>query len=167
MPTDPAPSWRIRFFEGVLRHGGAIVSASFLFAAAGLLAAASLQRDLFPDLALPSVQVLIQSPGRDADELEIVIAHQVEQALLGLPDGRRVVSTVQPGVVQVVVAFEPSADPFRSRLQVAERLASVSGAFPDGTEAPLLTSAAGRLQEIQELVLEGPAVDPMKLRDAA
>jgi cobalt-zinc-cadmium resistance protein CzcA len=50
---------------------------------------------------------------------------------------------------------------------VAEKIASVSGDFPAGTQPPLLTSAAGRLQEIQELVLEGPAHDPMRLRDVA
>jgi multidrug efflux pump subunit AcrB len=169
MPTDtPAPPRRsVRAFEGVLGRGGVVLTGAVLLAAAGLLATAALQRDLFPDLALPSVQVLIQSPGRDAHELELAVARQAEQALQGLPDVRRVVSTVQPGVVQVVVAFEPGVDPFRSRLQVAERIASASGSFPDGTEPPLLTSAAGRLQEIQELVLEGPSVDPMKLRDTA
>jgi cobalt-zinc-cadmium resistance protein CzcA len=157
----------MRLFEGVLRHSGAVLVASALLAATGLLAALNLKRDLFPDLALPSVQVLIQSPGLDVNELEIAVAQATEQALQGLPEVRRVVSTVQPGVVQVVVAFEPSADPFRSRLQVAERVASVQGSFPEGTEPPVLTSAAGRLQEIQELVLEGPSIDPMRLRDTA
>jgi cobalt-zinc-cadmium resistance protein CzcA len=156
-----------RFFAAILERGDAVVLASALLAAGGLLAAVNLKRDLFPDLALPSVQVLIQSAGRDADELEIAVAQPTERALQGLPDVRRVVSMVQPGVVQVVVAFEPGVDAFRSRLQVAERLASVSGDFPRGTDAPLLTSAAGRLQEIQELVLEGPSIDPMRLRDTA
>jgi cobalt-zinc-cadmium resistance protein CzcA len=140
---------------------------SFVLGAAGLLAFLNLRRDLFPDLALPAVQVLIQSAGRDATELELAIAQPLEQALQGLPNVRRVVTTVQPGVVQVVVAFETQADPFRSRLLVAEKIGSVTPDFPQGTSTPLLTSAAGRLQEIQELVLEGPAVDPMKLRDAA
>ena len=170
MPTEPADviaPRSVRFFEAVLRHGAAVLGVSLLLGAAGLLASGALKRDLFPDLALPSVQVLLQSPGRDADELEIAIAQTTEQAIQGLPDVRRVVSTVQPGIVQVVVAFEPGVDPFRSRLQVAERIASVSGRFPAGTEPALLTSAAGRLQEIQELVLEGPAVDPMELRDTA
>ena len=156
-----------QFFEGVLRHGKAVMGLAALLAAAGALALFALPRDLFPDLALPSVQVLIQSPGRDAAELEVGIGQRVEQALQGVPDVRRVVTTLQPGVVQVVVAFEPGADAFRTRLLVAEKIASVSGEFPEGTSAPLLTSAAGRLQEIQELVLEGPAIDPMKLRDTA
>src|SRR6187401_1340646 len=106
MPTEADAARSTRFFEAVLRHGTAIVGASLLLAVGGVLAAANLQRDLFPDLALPSVQVLIQSPGRDADELEIAVAQRTEQALQGLPQVRRVVSTVQPGVVQVVVAFE-------------------------------------------------------------
>jgi cobalt-zinc-cadmium resistance protein CzcA len=157
----------VLFFAGVLRHGKAVMGLSALLGAAGALAFFALPRDLFPDLALPSVQVLIQSPGRDAAELELGIGQRVEQALQGVPDVRRVVTTLQPGVVQVVVAFEPGADPFRTRLLVAEKIAGVAGDFPPGTAAPLLTSAAGRLQEIQELVLEGPAIDPMKLRDTA
>jgi len=156
-----------RTFEWVLGRGRAVLALSLVLGAAGLLAFLNLRRDLFPDLALPAVQVLIQSAGRDATELELAIAQPLEQALQGLPNVRRVVTTVQPGVVQVVVAFETRADPFRSRLLVAEKIASVAPEFPQGTSTPLLTSAAGRLQEIQELVLEGPAVDPMKLRDAA
>ena len=130
MPTEHEPSRGHRFFEAVLQRGGAVILLSLLLAAGGLLAALNLKRDLFPDLALPSVQVLIQSAGRDADELETAIALPTEQALQGLPEVRRVVSTIQPGIVQVVVAFEPGADAFRSRLQVAERIASVSGSFP-------------------------------------
>lgn len=176
MPTDSPPAESqdherhhrsVRFFTGVLRHGRAVLGLAALLGAAGAVAFLALPRDLFPDLALPSVQVLIQSPGRDAAELELGIGQRVEQALQGVPDVRRVVTTLQPGVVQVVVAFEPGVDPFLTRLLVAEKIAGVVGEFPPGTAAPLLTSAAGRLQEIQELVLEGPAIDPMKLRDTA
>jgi cobalt-zinc-cadmium resistance protein CzcA len=134
---------------------------------AGALTFAALHRDLFPDLSLPTVQLLIQSPGRAASELELTIAQPVEQALSGLPGVQRVSSVLQAGVVQVIVAFETGADPWRSRQLIAEKLAGVVGAFPAGTSPPLATSAAGRLQEIQELVLEGPSVDPLLLRDHA
>jgi cobalt-zinc-cadmium resistance protein CzcA len=169
MPIESgAPTPRLqRVFEWVLGRGRVVLAFSLLLAAAGSLAFLGLRRDLFPDLALPAVQVLIQSAGRDATELELAIAQPLEQAFQGLPHVRRVVTTIQPGVLQVVVAFETHADPFRSRLMVAEKIASLAQEFPEGTSAPLLTSAAGRLLEIQELVLEGPAVDPMKLRDAA
>jgi cobalt-zinc-cadmium resistance protein CzcA len=132
---------------------------------AGLASFATLKRDLFPDLTLPSLNLLIQSPGRAATELELTVAQPVEQAIGGLPGVKRVVSTVQAEVVQVVVSFEGDTDPWRARQLVAERLAGIIGNFPEGTRAPLVSSAAGRLQEIMEIVLEGPTTDPMKLRD--
>lgn len=156
-----------RWFEGVLAKRGLVLSLAAAWAIAGTAAFVVLPRDLFPNLVLPSVQLLIQSPGRAAAELELSVAQPVEQALAGLPGARRVTTTVQSGVVQVVVAFDSGADPWRARQLVAEKLALVVGDFPAGTTAPLMTSAAGRLQEIQELVLEGPTIDPMRLRDQA
>lgn len=166
MPTDGHRAGR-RWFEGVLRRRGLVLGGALALGLGGLAAFLALPRDLFPDLALPTVQILLQSPGREATELETAVALPVEQAVLGLPGVRRVTTAVQPGVVQVVVSFEAGTRPFESRVLVAERLAQLAGTLPEGTGAPLLTSAAGRLQEIQELVLEGPSFDSMELRDVA
>jgi cobalt-zinc-cadmium resistance protein CzcA len=149
----------------MLPRKGWVFALAIVWGVAGLASFASLKRDLFPDLTLPSLNLLIQSPGRAATELELTVAQPVEQAIGGLPGVRRVVSTVQAEVVQVVVSFEGDTDPWRARQLVAERLAGIIGNFPEGTRAPLVSSAAGRLQEIMEIVLEGPTTDPMKLRD--
>jgi cobalt-zinc-cadmium resistance protein CzcA len=161
------PSRFYRWFAAVLPRRGWVIGLSTLFGVCGALVYGALPRDLFPDLTLPTLQLLIQSPGRSATEIELAVAQPVEQAMLGLPGVRRVTSTLQPGVAQIIVAFEGDADPWRSRQLVGERLAALVGEFPEGTGAPIVTSAAGRLQEIQELVLEGPAIDPMVLRDHA
>lgn len=155
------------WFEGVLARGGTVLAMAALWVLAGAWFFSLLPRDLFPNLVLPTIQLLIQGPGRGAAELELAVAQPVEQALAGLPGVRRTTSTVQSGIVQVVVAFDSGSDPWRSRQLVAEKLAQVVGDFPEGTTPPLMTSAAGRLQEIQELVLEGPTIDPMRLRDHA
>ena len=172
MPDDPykvyVPQHRTlirRWFDWMLPRKGWVFALALVWGVAGLASFATLKRDLFPDLTLPSLNLLIQSPGRAATELELTVAQPVEQAIGGLPGVKRVVSTVQAEVVQVVVSFEGDTDPWRARQLVAERLAGVLGNFPEGTRAPLVSSAAGRLQEIMEIVLEGPATDPMKLRD--
>lgn len=154
-----------RLFGAVLSRGGVVFALALVWLLAGIVAFSSLRRDLFPDLTLPGLTLLIQSPGRAATELELTVAQPIEQAVGGLPGVKRVVSTVQAEVVQVVVTFEGGTDPWRARQLVAERLQAAVGEFPEGTRAPLVTSAAGRLQEIQEIVLGGPDVDPMVLRD--
>ena len=128
-----------------------------------------LRRDVFPDLSAPVFNVIAQNAAMGAEELETAIAIPMEVALAGLPDVRRVRSNSQLGVAQITIEFEPSADYYRSRQFVAERVAQVSDQLPPGTEPPLISSLTGRLNEIFEFTLEADpgAADLMTLRDLA
>jgi cobalt-zinc-cadmium resistance protein CzcA len=103
------------------------------------------------------------------EDLEASIAIPLEAALAGLPDVRRIRSASQPGVTQVTIEFEPDADYYRSRQFVAERLGQAAADLPSGTDAPLLSSLTGRLNEILEFTLEADTgvIDLMTLRDLA
>jgi cobalt-zinc-cadmium resistance protein CzcA len=130
---------------------------------------AAVPRDVFPDLATPVFHVIVQNPAMGAEELETGVAIPMEAALAGLPDVRRIRSTSQLGVTQVTVEFEADADYYRARQLLAERIAEVTPRLPPGTDPPLVSSLAGRLNEIFELTLEAePGVaDLMALRDLA
>ena len=154
-----------RWFDWILPRKGWVITLSLVWGVAGVLVFAGLKRDLFPDMSLPALSLLIQSPGRGAPELELTVAQPVEQALGGLPGVKRVNTQVLPELVQVVVSFDGSTEPWRARQLVAERLSGLVSGFPEGTRPPLITSASGRLQELMEIVLGGEQVDPLKLRD--
>ncbi len=128
-----------------------------------------LRQDVFPDLSAPVFNIIVQNPAMGAEELETGVAIPLEAALAGLPDVRRVRSNSQLGVTQVTVEFDWDADYYRSRQFVAERVAQVASQMPPGTDAPLISSLTGRLNEIFEFTLEAEAgaADPMKLRDLA
>lgn len=128
-----------------------------------------LPRDVFPDLSTPVFSVIVQNPAMGAEELETGVAIPLEVALAGLPEVRRVRSSSQLGVAQVRVEFEPEADYYRARQLVGERVNQVARELPPGTDAPLVSSLTGRLNEILELTLEAEpgAADPMTLRDLA
>ncbi|MFN8545560.1 MAG: efflux RND transporter permease subunit [Candidatus Binatia bacterium] len=129
----------------------------------------ALPRDVFPDLSAPVFNVIVQNPAMGAEELETSIAIPMETGLAGLANVRRIRSTSQLGVAQVTVEFEADADYYRSRQLVAERVGQVTPQLPPGTDAPLVSSLTGRLNEIFELTLEAePGVaDLMALRDLA
>jgi cobalt-zinc-cadmium resistance protein CzcA len=166
MSTEPLVGRFIRatFARPVLAvllvAAGTWVGAAWLFA---------LPRDVFPDLSAPVFNVIVQNPAMGAEELETGIAIPMEVGLAGLPDVRRIRSTSQLGVSQVTVEFEANADYYRSRQLVAERIAQVTPQLPPGTDAPLVSSLTGRLNEVFELTLEAePGVaDLMTLRDLA
>jgi cobalt-zinc-cadmium resistance protein CzcA len=153
-------SFRAPLLTALLVAAGAVVGTFWL---------QDLRRDVFPDLSAPVFNVIAQNPAMGAEELETTIAIPLEVALAGLPDARRVRSNSQLGVAQVTIEFEPNADYYRSRQFVAERVAQVSGQLPPGTDAPLISSLTGRLNEIFEFTLEAEpgAADLMTLRDLA
>jgi len=138
-------------------------------AAFGAVSFQQLRRDVFPDLSAPVFNVIVQNPAMGAEELEASVAIPMETALSGLPDVRRIRSSSQLGVSQITVEFEAEADYYRARQLVAERIGQVATQLPPGTDAPVLSSLTGRLNEILEFTLEAQsgAVDLMSLRDLA
>src|SRR5262245_11862767 len=158
-----------RFITQCFARPALAVLLVFAGASLGAVWLQDLRRDVFPDLATPVFNVIVQNPAMGAEELETGIAIPLEVALAGLPDVRRIRSSSQLGVVQVTVEFEPSADYFRSRQFVAERVSQAAGQLPQGTDAPMISSLTGRLNEIFEFTLEAEAgaADLMTLRDLA
>jgi heavy metal efflux system protein len=128
-----------------------------------------LRRDVFPDLAAPVFNIIVQNPAMGPEELETSIAIPMEAALAGLPDAKRIRSNSQLGVTQVTIEFQPEADYYRSRQFVAERVGQAGNQLPPGTDAPLISSLTGRLNEIFEFTLEAVpgTADLMSLRDLA
>jgi heavy metal efflux system protein len=158
-----------RILRASFSRPGLTVVLALALSAFGAVELQGLRRDVFPDLSAPIFNVIVQNPAMGAEELESAVAVPMEVALAGLPDVRRIRSTSQLGVTQVTVEFEPNADYFRSRQFVAERVAQAQNELPPGTDAPLVSSLTGRLNEVFEFTLEAdPGVaDLMTLRDLA
>jgi cobalt-zinc-cadmium resistance protein CzcA len=155
--------------RGSFRRPGLTLVVVGAACAVGAVSLGGLRRDVFPDLAAPIFNVIVQNAAMSAEELELGIAVPLESALAGLPGVQRIRSVNQLGVTQVTVEFDADADAVRSRQFVAERVGQVASRLPPGTEPPFLSSLTGRLNEIMELTLEADAgvADLMTLRELA
>ncbi|RKH52412.1 efflux RND transporter permease subunit [Corallococcus llansteffanensis] len=169
MVTDPRASLTGRILGASFARPGLTVVLVLALAAFGAVALKNLRQDVFPDLSAPIFNIIVQNAAMGAEELETAVAIPLEVALAGLPQVRRIRSTSQLGVTQVTVEFEPDADYFRSRQYVVERVAQAEGELPPGTDAPLVSSLTGRLNEVFEFTLEAEpgSADLMALRDLA
>jgi heavy metal efflux system protein len=158
-----------RIIRGSSAKPGLTVVLVLAAAVAGAVWLTELERDVFPDLATPVFSVFVQNAAMGAEELETGVAIPLEVALSGLPEVRRIRSTSQPGVALVRIEFEPDADYYLSRQLVTERVNQVARDLPPGTDAPLVSSLTGRLNEVVEIVLEAEpgTAGLMELRDLA
>ncbi len=133
----------------------------------GGYAAARLPVTVLPDLAAPTVTVVVENPGMAPVDMERLVTFPLETAVSGAPGVRRVRSATALGVAVVWVEFDWGQEIYRARQSVAERTDLVANTWPPGTSRPLLTPSASIMGEVQFLALQSDRHDPTELRTAA
>jgi HME family heavy-metal exporter len=124
--------------------------------------------DVFPELKVPRVVVQTEAGGLTAEEVEQFITIPLESAMNGLPGVKEVRSSSGSGLSFVWVDFDWNTDLFRARLSVSERLSTVRGMLPEGSE-PEITPIVSVTGEIMLLALTSAtdAASPLDLRALA
>lgn len=111
--------------------------------------------EAYPDPAPAIVEVVTQYPGASAEEIEREITIPLEVALAGMPGLQSTRSKSLAGLSHVRNQFRYGTDFFRARLEVLNRLKSVS--LPEGVDPELAnTTPTG---EIYRYILHNPT-DP-------
>jgi HME family heavy-metal exporter len=128
-----------------LRHRGLVLAASAIVLAYGGYLTATMPIDVFPDLDRPRVVILTECPGLSPEEVEALVAHPVETALLGAAGVEAVRSQSSQGLNVIYVEFAWQTDIRAARQVVMERLAAVS--TPDGIR-PLMAPPASIMGQI-------------------
>src|SRR5262245_56741296 len=118
--------------------------------------------EAFPDPTDTQVQVITVYPGQPTEEVERRVSIPLERALNGTPGLFRLRSISLFGLSFVTLTFDDGVEPQPARHQVLERLAQVT--LPDGVQ-PSLGPLATPIGEVYRSTLEGPASDPMTLRE--
>lgn len=138
----------------LLKHRAMVLLATMAIAIAGFVAWNRLPVDAFPDVTNTQVMVLSEAAGLSAVDVEQRVSYPIELAMRGLPRVTQVRSLSKPGLSQVVIVFEDSADTYWTRQVVFERLASVRDDLPHGVSPELGPISTG-LGEVLQYTLEG------------
>ena len=153
--------------RGSLRYRAFVLAVAAIMLGYGAITAAHLPIDVLPDLNQGIVTVMTEGPGLSAEEVEQLVSIPVESTLNGVAGVSRIRSQSTNGLSIVFVEFKLDTDIYRARQFVAERLESVTGVLPPGTQ-PIMMPLSSLMGEILLVSLSGgPDADPMALRDIA
>lgn len=120
--------------------------------------------DVFPDLTAPTVTILTESHGLEAEEVEKQVTYQIETGLNGSPNVRRIRSSSSMGISIVWVEFDWDTDIYKARQIVSEKLSGIREKLPMGVGEPTLAPVSSIMGEIMLLSVTSDSLPPMELR---
>jgi len=149
-----------------LRNRVLVLAFSVALMIYGGFAITQLPVDVLPDLNRPTVTIITEAEGYAPQEVEQLITFLIETQMNGLPGVARVRSVSGVGLSFVYVEFDWSAEIFRSRQLVNERLALVREQLPANV-LPQLGPVSSIMGQVFMFAVTNPKISPMELRELA
>jgi len=141
-----------------------VVLGALLLVVLGVAAFQSLPIDAVPDVTDNQVQINVVAPGLAPSEVEKLVTYPVEVAVGGVPYVTATRSLSQPGLAQVTVVFDDGVSIYFARQLLLERLTSLQGSLPAGTETPQMSPISTGLGEIYQYTLDSNTTSLTDLR---
>lgn len=155
------------FVESALRLRIAVVAAAILLVVGGLKMIPSMPLDVFPEFAPPYVEVQTEAPGLSAEEVENLITFPLESALIGTPGLETLRSKSVIGLSSIRLLLTESADLYRARQLVQERLAVESPRLPAVALPPVILQPLSSLSRMLKIGIWSDTISQREISELA
>lgn len=144
-----------------LRHKFFTLIATLFLVGLGIYSYLNTPIEAFPDVTSTRIQIIIQWPGRSAEEVEKYVTIPVEVEMNSIPNKTSLRSISLFGLSVITMIFEEQVDDNTARQQAVQRLMSVS--LPDGVD-PDIQPPYGPTGEIFRYILDSKSYNVRELK---
>ncbi|KQW72560.1 efflux RND transporter permease subunit [Ensifer sp. Root127] len=125
---------------------------------AGLYGFTQLRINNQPDIDLPTVTVTVSQPGAAPSEMEVQVAHVIENAVASLEGVDDVSTSVSEGSSTTTVEFTLDTDPETATNDVRNAVSSVQSDLPDGVPEPVVTRVNATGNSVLTFTVDAPSM---------
>jgi len=150
-----------------LRARVLVVAAAAVLMVWGVQLAKSASHDVFPEFALPTIEIQTEGPGLSAEEVESLISMPLENALNGTPGLHTLRSKSVLGLSSVVLLFESGTNLPQARQLVQERLAGTAARLPAVAAAPVMLQPLSSTSRAMKINVWSKTLSQIELTDVA
>lgn len=122
-----------------------------------------------PQITVRTATVLSFVPGASVERMEHLVARPTEESVQGLPEVKRIKTTVRPGFVFTYVELDPTVSASQMPAvwqRLRTRMSDLRPTLPEGTVGPLVDDEFGSVA-VLTLGLTGPGYSAGELREHA
>ena len=124
----------IKFF---IKHPTAANLMMCAFVLLGVMTLSKMKRESMPDFSTRTLEISAKYPGATAEEMEEAVAIPIEEALEGVDNIKRVMTTAMEGSVSIRVEITDGADYQEFQNDIDTEVNAI-GSFPDELEDVLI-----------------------------
>lgn len=150
-----------------LRRRALVLIAAGLLLVVGTRTSLQAPVDVFPEFALPTVEVQTEAPGLSSAEVEKLVTIPIEEALNGVPYVTKLRSKSVLGLSSVVLYLAEGTDLLRARQFVQERMATEASRLPALALAPHILSPLSSTSRALKVGVTSATLDQLELSDLA
>ncbi len=124
----------MRLSSFAIHHSAIVIIIGLAVIIFGIIALGSLNEEFLPDVAIPSIMIMTQYPGVDAQKVEEV-SETIEEAMVTLQGLKTISSQSRNSISVVTLEFSSRIDPFLILPDVRANIDRVKGSLPSGIES--------------------------------
>ena len=124
-----------------------------LIVVSGLMAAATISVEVFPEVELDRISIRVPYLGAAPEEVESGVVVRVEESIQNIDGIKEIVSTAAEGSASIVVELELGADPQQVFHEVTNNVQEIT-TFPIETERPIVRELATR-SKVMDIAIAG------------